>query len=54
LTVHVKGKSERSLSESVSFFSEFYHLSLRDSTEFEDKTTGCGRFTSIDVSTDDN
>jgi len=54
LTVHVERKGERTLSESVSLFSELGHFSLRDSTEFENQTSGGGRFTGIDVSTDDN
>jgi len=54
LTIHVEGKSERSFSESLSFFSELDHLTLRDSTEFEDEATSRGRFTSIYMSTDDD
>lgn len=54
LAVHVEGKGEGTLSEAVGFVSELLHLSLRNSSQFEDQSSGGRGFSSIDVPTNNN
>jgi hypothetical protein len=54
LAVHVEGEGERGLSKTISLFTELYHFTLRDTTEFEDEASSGGRFASIDVTANDN
>jgi hypothetical protein len=54
LAIHVEGKGKRSLSKSVGLISELLHLTLRNSSQFEDQPSGRRGFTSIDVPTNNN
>eukprot|EP01084_Bolivina_argentea_P062801 114793_1 len=54
LSVHVKGKGERGLSEGFGFLAELLHLSLVDSSERKDQVSGGGGLSGIDVSADDD
>jgi len=52
LGVHVESESERALAETLGLFLELGHGTLLDTSELEEKTTGGGRLTRVDVTTD--
>mmetsp|Transcript_4580 Transcript_4580/g.7395 ORF Transcript_4580/g.7395 Transcript_4580/m.7395 type:complete len:315 (+) Transcript_4580:561-1505(+) len=54
LPVHVEGKGERGLAKVGSLLLQLLKLTLRDTSELEQKTSGGGRLSGVDVTTDHN
>jgi hypothetical protein len=54
LTIHVESEGERALAELLGLILQLLHLTLGDSAELEDQTTGGGRFAGIDMAANDN
>mmetsp|Transcript_6221 Transcript_6221/g.21876 ORF Transcript_6221/g.21876 Transcript_6221/m.21876 type:complete len:314 (-) Transcript_6221:93-1034(-) len=54
LTIHVESKSERGLAKTLCFLLQLLHVTLGDTTQFEQKASGGGGLAGIDMSADDN
>ena len=54
LAIHVKGESERRLTERIGLSLELFEFALRDTPELEQESTGGGRLAGIDVTADDD
>jgi hypothetical protein len=54
LSIHIEGESERRLAQTIGLSLELLELSLVDTAELEEQTTGSGGLTRVDVTADND